>query len=99
MIIAVVVLAAAGFAAVLFLWTSEERVIVPELVGLEEAEARGVVTGLGLELGEVDRVAVDAATAEPDTVVSQLPSAGSEVDSGTEVALVVAEAQEEPLPE
>lgn len=88
-IIAVVVLASAGVATLL-LWPNGERVSVPDLVGMQQAEAKDALAEVGLDLGDIDRVTVDAATTVPDTVVSQLPLAGTEVNSGAEVALVVA---------
>ena len=90
LIVAVIVLA-----AVVAGCSGEEQVTVPDLVGLEEAEARGVVNGLGLELGEVERETVDASSTRVGTVLSQQPSPGREVDSGTLVELVVAEAPDE----
>jgi hypothetical protein len=75
--------------------SSEERITVPDVVGLTHAEAEDALTTVGLELGDVERVSVDAETAEADTVLSQAPSAGSEVDAGAQVTLVVAEVPEE----
>ena len=95
LIIAVIVLAAVGIAAVVVLWPADERVTVPDLVDMDAGVAQRVLEAAGLELGDVGRVAVDAATAEPDTVVSQPPSAGSEVDSGSQVALVATDVTEE----
>ncbi len=86
LIIAVVVLAA-GVAGC----SNEEAVTVPDLVGMEEAEAKEGLTEAGLELGDVERLAVEASSERVGTVLSQQPSPGAEVDSGTQVALVVAE--------
>ncbi len=94
-IIAVVVLAAGGIAAVVVLWPAEERVTVPDLVDMNTDAAQRVLEAAGLELGDVERVTVDAETAEADTVISQAPSAGTEVDAGSQVALIVAEVPDE----
>jgi beta-lactam-binding protein with PASTA domain len=94
-IIAVVVVAAVAVAAVLFLWPREERISVPDVVGLSTESAERVLEAAGLVLGDVKRVSVDAEATEVDTVLSQTPAADTEVDSGSEVALVVAEADEE----
>ena len=70
--------------------SSEEAVTVPDLIGMEEIEARDALSDADLELGDVERLAVEADAPEIGTVLSQVPSAGSEIDSGSEVALVVA---------
>jgi hypothetical protein len=95
-IVVVVVLAVVGVAAVLFLWPSEdERITVPDVVGLSTGSAERVLEAAGLALGDVEYVSVDAESADADTVLSQAPSAGSEADAGSEVAVVVGEAPEE----
>jgi hypothetical protein len=99
-IAAVVVLATIGVGAVLFLWRSEEeRVTVPDVVGLAQAEAEDAIAASGLALGDVEDVSVDTETTEADTVLSQAPSAGTEVDTGSEVALVVADVPESTIEE
>jgi hypothetical protein len=96
LIVAVVVLVIAGVAAVFLLWPSEEeRVTVPDVVGLSTESAERVLEAAGLALGEVAGVSVEAESAEVETVISQAPSAGSEVDAGSRVALVIAEAPDE----
>jgi serine/threonine-protein kinase len=75
--------------------SGEESVTVPDVVGMEEAEAKEALTGAELELGEVTYEAVAASSEEANTVLSQDPSAGTEVDAGTKVALVVAQEPEE----
>ena len=95
-IVAVLVVAAITIAAVLFLWPrEEERVTVPDVVGLSAEDAERVLMAAGLAIGETEHVSVDADADEVDTVLSQLPAAGDEVDAGSEVALVMAEAEEE----
>ena len=90
LIIAVVVLTA-GVAAC----SGEEAVTVPDLVGMELADAEEALSDIDLELGDVERLTVDASSERVGTVLSQQPSPGAEVDSGTQVALVVAEDPEE----
>ena len=90
LLIAVVVLAV-GLAGC----SGEEAVTVPNVVGMEEIEARDALSDADLELGGVERLAVEADAPEIGTVLSQAPSAGSEIDSGSEVSLVVAEGPEE----
>ena len=85
LLIAVVVLAV-GLAGC----SGEEAVTVPDLVGMEEIEARDALSDADLELGDVERLAVEADAPEIGTVLSQAPSAGIEVDSGSEVSLIVA---------
>jgi hypothetical protein len=89
-IITVVVLAATVAAC-----SSEERVTVPDVVGLSTENAERVLEAAGFAPGDVEYVSSEAEAAEADTVLSQAPSAGGEADAGTEVALVVAEAPEE----
>jgi hypothetical protein len=90
-VVAVVVLGIAGVAAALFLWPSEEeRITVPDVVGLSTESAERVLEAAGLALGDVEHVAAGDETAEVDTVLSQAPSAGSEVEAEAQVALVVA---------
>jgi beta-lactam-binding protein with PASTA domain len=96
LIAAVVVLGAIGVGAVLYLWPdAEERVAVPDVVGLERVEAEDAVAAAGLVLGEIDRITVDADSAEVDRVLSQLPRAGDQIEPDSEVALVLAEAPED----
>ena len=89
-IIAVVVLATTMAAC-----SDEERVTVPDVVGMEEAEAKEALTSAELELGEVTYEQVAATSEDMNKVLSQDPAAGTEVDAGTKVALVVAQGPEE----
>jgi len=95
LIVAIVVLAAAGIAAVVVLWPAEERATVPDLVDMNTDAAQRVLEAAGLELGDVERVTVAAETAEADTVISQAPSAGPEVDDGSQVAVIATDVAEE----
>ncbi len=90
LLIAVVVLAASAAAC-----SGEEAVTVPDLVGLEETEARDALSDADLAIGDVERLAVENDATEIGTVLSQAPSPGSEVDSGSQVSLVVASEPEE----
>jgi hypothetical protein len=94
-VVTLVVVAIAGVLAVVWLRSDEERIIVPDVVGLSIERAEQALDAPGLALGDVEYVSVDADSAEADTVVSQLPRAGTEVEAGAEVALVAARIQEE----
>ena len=83
-------LAVLVLAAVVAGCSGEEAVTVPNVVGMEEIEARDALSDADLELGDVERLAVEADAPEIGTVLSQAPSAGIEVDSGSEVSLIVA---------
>jgi len=63
-------------------------VLVPDVVGLSQAEAQAVLDDAGLDTGEVSPVASSEAT--PGTVLEQAPVAGAEVSRGSAVDLVVA---------
>jgi beta-lactam-binding protein with PASTA domain len=95
-IVAVVVLAAARAAAVILLWPQEERVTVPDVVGLSTESAERVLEAAGLTLGDVDHEAVSGETPEPATVLAQVSSAGTKAEAGSAVSLVVAEVSAEP---
>ena len=90
LVVALIVLAAALAGC-----GEDERVSVPDLVGMEEAEAKDAVADAGLALGEIEYVPADAGSVEDGQVAAQAPLAGTEVDAGTEVALVVAGVPEE----
>jgi hypothetical protein len=89
--VAVVVLAAGGAVAVVLLWPEEERVTVPDVVGLSTESAERVLEAAGLALGDVEYASADTESVEADTVFSQDPAAGSEAESGSEVAVVIGE--------
>lgn len=63
----------------------EDRVAVPDVVGLQEPEAREEIVAAGLE-AQVDRVDRDATEGE---VVAQEPGPGTELDEGDVVLLLV----------
>ena len=83
MVVAVLAAAVAGC-------SGDEAVTVPDLVGVEVADAEEALSAAELELGDVDYELVAASSKRLDTVLSQAPSPGTEVDVGAAVALVVA---------
>ncbi len=60
---------------------------VPNVLGQTQAAASLAISGAGLTVGTVTQAY--SATVASDSVVSQMPAAGAEVDSGTVVSLVV----------
>lgn len=85
--LAVLVLALLGTLAAAWYLTQDEQVAVPDVVGLQESEA---VAALGDEGLESD--VTGAPSDEPlGTVLEQSPAAGTEVDDGVSVGLVVAD--------
>ena len=63
------------------------RVQVPDVVGKTETDAGNAITAAGLNVGNTTQQASD--TVPKDSVISQDPAAGTEVDSGSDVNLVV----------
>ena len=72
-----------------------KSVTVPDLVGLSQEEAEDALTDAALKLGEVGQELVAASSERLNTVLLQDPRSGTEVDSGTEVVLVVAATSED----
>ncbi|NHA69356.1 Stk1 family PASTA domain-containing Ser/Thr kinase [Phycicoccus flavus] len=70
-----------------------DNVTVPDLAGRSEAEARGVLQDVGLEVGDVTEED-DPDVAEGD-VISSRPASGADVKPGTAVDLVVGSGQVE----
>jgi eukaryotic-like serine/threonine-protein kinase len=67
--------------------TGPETVQVPEVVGEGYAEARTLLSQLGLRVGDV---AVDPSSSLPaNTVVAQTPAAGRAVEGGAAVSLTI----------
>ena len=83
---------AVGATVTLVVSTGPEQVTVPNVVGNDVDEARARLEAAGLK-AEVRRE--EAADEEPGTVLRQDPGAAQEVESGSEVTLVVAEEPEE----
>lgn len=65
----------------------EGNVAVPEVIGHNLSDAKKILAGTHLELGQVTKV---GSGAEPQTVLQQDPAAGTEVPIGTSVTLHVA---------
>lgn len=69
-----------------------QRVIVPNVAGGALDAARGSIADKGLVVGNVTK---QPSRQAEGTVVSQSPAAGSEVEEGTAINLVIAEAEAE----
>ncbi len=67
--------------------TPNNKVVVPNVVGKTEAEARSAITSAGLTVGTVTQEYSD--TVPAGKVIRQTPSAGTEVDRGSAVNIVV----------
>lgn len=83
---------AVGAPVTLVVSSGPEQVRVPNLRGKDVDDAREALQALGLT-ADVTREESD--TADPGTVLSQKPAAGSTVDAGAAVVLVVAEEPED----
>jgi eukaryotic-like serine/threonine-protein kinase len=83
---------AVGATVTLVVSTGPEEVTVPNVVGADVDDARDRLEAAGLK-AEVRREEAD--DEEPGTVLRQDPGAQQEVESGSEVTLVVAEEPEE----
>jgi beta-lactam-binding protein with PASTA domain len=69
----------------LFVSSGPEQVAVPDVTGLARDSAEGLLTGAGLEVAVEERE-----SEEPEgDVISQNPAAGTEVDRGSTVTIVV----------
>jgi eukaryotic-like serine/threonine-protein kinase len=64
-----------------------EHVAVPDVIGLNEAEAVQVLEEAGLAAAAA---VAEGATARPGTVITQDPEPGARVDAGSTVTLSVA---------
>jgi serine/threonine-protein kinase len=62
---------------------------VPSLIGERQRAAEELLREAGLEVGEITKVPPEDETQVPGTVIDQDPAAGSEVEEGTPVDLVV----------
>ena len=76
-----------NFAAVEVLPVVMTMAAVPNVVGLSQSAAQTQITSAGLALGTVTQQA--SATVPVGTVISETPTAGTQVSGGTAVALVV----------
>lgn len=70
------------------LFFTGERVAVPDVTGMLQAEAEAAITEAGLKVGDITEEAAEEA--EVGTVLSQNPAAGKEVAKGSRVDLIVA---------
>ena len=88
---ALLLLIGLGAAWAFGLFDTTEQVVVPEVVGLTEADAREALEAVGLVVGEVE----GRYSEEPSgTVISQTPEPSVKVDVGTEVMLAVSKGTE-----
>ncbi|MBN2846928.1 MAG: PASTA domain-containing protein, partial [Coriobacteriia bacterium] len=86
--VAVGLLAAFVLAAgVWLIFFDDQPAMVPDLIGMTVSRATTDIEEAGLVLGELTE---QIANETSGTVIAQTPAAGTEVDSGTAVALVVA---------
>ena len=72
--------------------TEDVNIVLPDLVGRQEADARAEVEELGLQL----TVLSDPSLEDAGTVTSQSPDAETELQAGDMVALTIAEAMAAP---
>jgi len=91
-------LVVAVLAALWLSGTFAGSVTVPDVTGLTLDEARGTLSDVGLELGDLSSGEAAAGTPE-GTVIGQTPAAGEEVDEGSMVDLVVAGAPDVVMPD
>jgi serine/threonine-protein kinase len=85
-----------GSTVTLIVSRGREQVAVPDVVGRSREEAERLLRDAELEAAFTEREDADA---EPGTVLEQDPAAGTEVDQGETVDLVVAtEPEEVPVP-
>jgi serine/threonine-protein kinase len=85
-IVAILVVVAV-IAGIVMLVVPSASVVIPDVTGRTEAEARDALREAGLKVGAVTRSADP--TVPVGLVVSQSPAAGGEVGEGSSVALVV----------
>ena len=78
---------AAGSAVDLVVSTGPASVTVPNVVGLSQAAAESNITGVGLTVGTVS--SQSSATVAAGSVISQNPTAGTNVSAGSSVDIVV----------
>jgi beta-lactam-binding protein with PASTA domain len=83
-----------GSGVVVVVSSGPQQVDVPEVTGETQAEAKAALTAAGLKLGTVTAQAAPGAQAA-GTVLSQSPTAGTSLQTGQAVSLVVAQAPKE----
>lgn len=72
-----------------------QQVKVPEVTGSTQAEAKAALTAVGLKVGAVTQQQEPAGGKPAGTVLSQSPQAGTPLQTGQPVSLVVAQAPKE----
>ena len=75
------------------------RVVVPDLTGLTEEEARSQLLDLGLTLNVVGTVEVPPDSGLEGLIGSQEPPFGTEIDDGSTVTVAIGVVTEEPPPD
>ena len=80
-----------GSNVTLFVSSGPKQVAVPDVVGLTQQEAQQTLGNRGFQFSIVEQGSADE---QPGTVLSQDPAAGTKVNPGTSVGLVVARAIE-----
>jgi beta-lactam-binding protein with PASTA domain len=73
----------------LYVSSGPQQVAVPNVIGLTQPEAQQTLGSRGFQFTSVEQGSADE---EPGTVLSQDPSAGTKVDPGSSVEIVVARA-------
>jgi eukaryotic-like serine/threonine-protein kinase len=86
--------AAQGSKVTLTVSSGPAQITVPDVVGEDQATAANRLGSAGLSLGNVTNQ--PSATVPNGTVISTSPSAGTKVNSGTAVSLVVSSGQPQP---
>lgn len=81
-----------GSVVVLLVSSGPRKVAVPDVVGQSEESARSTLTGAGFTVNAEQREDADA---DPGTVLSQSPAAGSDAAEGSAVTIVVAKEPEQ----
>jgi serine/threonine-protein kinase len=76
-----------GETVTIFVSEGPEQVEVPDVVDLSIAEARAEIRAAGLKVGEVTPESSE--TVDEDDIIRQSPEAGTEIDAGDTVDLVV----------
>jgi serine/threonine-protein kinase len=78
-----------GSSATLVVSSGKTQADVPDVTGKSFDEAQSTLQAAGFKVTRTDK---ETTTKDPDTVLSQSPKGGTQVDSGTTVALTVAKA-------
>jgi serine/threonine-protein kinase len=79
----------AGFAVTITVSSGKPLVVVPDVTNEQESSARNTLQNKGFSVTTSNQT---SSTAKPGTVISMNPPAGTKVQSGSTVALVIAQA-------